>query len=218
MPDSLRNRFISPTGGLMPGCESGQIVQIMVFAQRIDLEELGDCDGDYRYGKYKSLYPTPEKLKELQNQWQEYADADGRIAVMHDGSERDNEKSLYIQERGVAIEEFDLYIKEQHPTAISWETLGDIEDLLNKQAVQDRLEEFMDEFPDGPPDFDFGFELVFEEEYSPARILKTLFADEKLMKKLKEQKPEAWADLMEKVSLHALTVPYQPCAQAPEAG
>lgn len=180
-----------------------EIIDLMKAAEDIDLQELADCEGEYRVDKYYDQHPEPEELQGFDERAKAFEGPHFRLTeqgweFMDDGSEEAQAINAFLTEDRAKRYAHEEFILSQHPTAISWDTYSAIENFMERKAKKDALQDYIDEFPDGPP-YDIGFELEFEEEHDPARSIKTLLSDARLLTRFQEELPKAFDELQSTV-------------------
>lgn len=202
----LRGKFISPTGALQPECETAAILQIMAFVKTIDLEEMADFDGEYRVEKYANLYPKPDSLRSAELAWNNLEGYD-----QFDPEDRSFLADLH-RERD-AYEEGILAVND---TALDSNTFFEIQDRLRQKERDDELRDLIDEDPDAT--VHHVFTLVYEGDRSNGDVLKDFFTDEGLVRALKAEKPDLWADVEDKIAKQADMVPVSRPSAIPSHG
>lgn len=216
----LKGRFISPTGALQPACETAALQQIMTFVKTIDLEELADFDGDVRIDKYYDLFPKPEALQNFAARAKEYEGPlfkvkGGEFEFADDGSEDAKKINAFLQGVWTARQSHEDAILERYPTALEADVFFEIEDRLREKAKREELEDLMDADEFDEP---FAITLIYEGESSNADKLREFFSDIEMLRAFQAEKPEMWADIEQKIALHADMVPIAAVKPAPANG
>lgn len=221
----LRGKFISPTGALAPEYATAAIQQIMAFVKTIDLEELADFDGDVRVDKYSHLYPEPEELKNFLERAKAFEGKLFKVTEQgyefgDDGSEEAQNINAFLSDNFRARQDFEEEVVAAHPTALEPDTFFEIEDRLRQKAKQEELDDIIDSYDDdGLLDGGYaGITLVYEGESTNGDKLKEFFSDFELVRAFKNEEPEMWADVEEKIARHADMVPVSVPSQAPANG